>query len=116
MIMATNTRFEDSKAAAREIKEAIKEGATQVDSDLRKTAVDTSEAVSDTLITAKAAGPTIADGVQDKLDDVRAQAEDVFGDLYDDTVYYIRERPIASVLIAALGGAVLALLARRAVA
>ena len=111
--MATNERFEESKAAARDIKDTIKEGAAQVGSDVRRTAKDAQSAAQDAADATRTAAPTLMDGAKDKADDLRIQAQDAIGDLYEDTVEAIRERPVAAVVIAALTGAVLALLARR---
>ena len=112
--MANNERFEEGKAAARNIKETIKDGARQVGSDMRQTASDARDATADTFAVARDATPTVVDGAKETIDDLRIEAQDAMGDLYDDTVMAIRKRPVASVLIVGLAGAVLALLARRA--
>ena len=113
--MANNDRFEQSKSAARDIKDTIKEGAAQVGSDLRQTATDARDAATDTIGAAQEVGPSVVESAKEKADDLRIQAQDALGYLYEDTVDAIRERPVAAVLIAALTGAVLALLARRSV-
>ncbi len=113
--MATKDSFESSKAAARDIKDTLNDGAAQVGTDVRQTANDARSAASDTVDVARTAGPTVLQGAKDKADDLRVQAQDVIGDLYEDAVEAIRERPVAAVLIAGLTGAVLALLARRSV-
>lgn len=113
--MANNDRFEESKSAARDIKDAIKEGAAQVGSDVRRTDSDARSAAQDVADATETATPSLIDGAKEKADDLRIQAQDALGYLYEDTVDAIRERPVAAVLIAALTGAVLALLARRSV-
>ena len=109
-----NEHFEESKAAARDIKDTIKEGATQVGSDVRRTAKDARGAARDVADATETAAPGVLDAAKEKADDLRAQAQDVIGDIYEETIEAIRERPVAAVAIAALAGAVLALLARRA--
>jgi ElaB/YqjD/DUF883 family membrane-anchored ribosome-binding protein len=113
--MAANT-YEEGKIAARDIKDTIKDGAAKVGSDVRMTARDARTASEDTVDAARSSAPDIVNGAKAKIEDVRAQTEEFLEDIYEDTIGQIRARPLSSVLIAAVGGAALALLARRLVA
>ncbi|MEP6483341.1 MAG: hypothetical protein ABJB01_02745 [Rudaea sp.] len=116
--------FTQGKDAARDVKNAIKEGADQIGAkaetaarQVRRGAARALDATSDAAHDlSDEIAPSLAESASAKFLDVRDQAEDVLGDIYDDTVAYVRDRPISSIAFAALGGAVVALILRRAVA
>ncbi len=116
--------FSEGKAAAREVKNTIKEGADQVKSSAKSTGRDVRRGAAKVLDTASNAAddlsdeiaPSLVERASEKFQGVRDNTVDLLGDLYDDTVYYVRDRPLSALAFAALGGAVIALLLRRAVA
>ncbi len=106
--------FEDAKNAAGEVKDTFNQGAAQVGDDVRVAALDARNAVEDTADVARKSAPSLVRGAKAKIHDYRAQTEEVLEYVYEDAITKIRARPLSSVLVAALGGAALALLARRA--
>ena len=109
--------FSEGKEAARDVKNAIKEGADQVKSSATARVRSVKRGASRVASQVSDGADRLADELEtgaDKVTGVREELLDIFSDLYDDTLTHVRDRPLSVLAVAALGGAVIALLLRRA--
>jgi ElaB/YqjD/DUF883 family membrane-anchored ribosome-binding protein len=108
-----NDVYVEGKDAVREVKSAINKSADRVTSNVKTTARDVRRGAARVLDTVSDAADELRDEVSPSLAET---AQQKLGDVYDETISYVRYRPIGALAVAALSGAVLALLLRRAVA
>jgi ElaB/YqjD/DUF883 family membrane-anchored ribosome-binding protein len=121
IVTIENDSFTNGKDPSRDVKNAVRDGADQVKSSIKSTARDAKRGASRMLEDASHAAdevgdaldPDFADTAGEKLRNLRDDAQDKAGDMYDGAVSYVRDRPVSSLALAVLGGAVLALLVRR---
>ena len=122
--MSTNNdSFEDGKDAAREVKNAIKEGAAQVGAGTQKLARDVRRGTARALDATSDAAAELSDEVKpnvvatasDTLKRTAQNATDGAEEVLDAVLDFTAERPLEALGIAAVAGAVLALLLRRIV-
>jgi ElaB/YqjD/DUF883 family membrane-anchored ribosome-binding protein len=120
--------FEKGKAAAREVKNIIRAGADEVaatsDSvarDVRRMADRARDAVSDaaanvgdsTTNGVRSTVASVADAATDLAKRTTASARDAADELQEATAKYVSERPLTALIIAAVGGAIIATLLHR---
>ena len=119
----TNDSFDDGKDAAREVKNAIKEGAAQVSAGTQKVVRDVRRGAARTLDAASDASAELRDEIEpnvvstatDTLKRTAQSAKDSSDEVLDAVIDFTMERPLEALGLAAVTGAVIALLLRRLV-